>query len=70
MTSGASGTLSKPDMGSDFATSVKDTADILPQIYGTKYHKMPDLKVVVTGTGLCYRRDDGVYVIPIGCLKD
>jgi len=32
--------------------------------------RMPDLKVVVTGTGLCYRRDDGVYVIPIGCLRD
>lgn len=32
--------------------------------------KMPDLKIVLTGTQYGYRRDDGVLVIPIGCLKD
>jgi hypothetical protein len=26
---------------------------------------------VLTGTGAyAYRREDGVYVVPIGCLKD
>ena len=30
----------------------------------------PDLKIVITGTEYAYRRDDGVYVIPIGCLRD
>ncbi len=30
----------------------------------------PDVKVVITGTEYAYRRDDGVYVIPIGCLRD
>lgn len=30
----------------------------------------PDVKVVITGTEYAYRRDDGVYVIPIGCLKN
>ncbi len=30
--------------------------------------KMPDLKIVITGTKFGYRRDDGVFVIPIGCL--
>lgn len=30
----------------------------------------PDLKIVITGTEYGYRRDDGVFVIPIGCLKD
>jgi hypothetical protein len=29
-----------------------------------------DLKLVITGTEYGYRRDDGVLVIPIGCLKD
>lgn len=32
--------------------------------------RMPDLKLVITGTKYGYRRDDGVLVIPIGCLKD
>lgn len=30
----------------------------------------PDLKMVITGTRYGYRRDDGVLVVPIGCLKD
>ena len=29
-----------------------------------------DLKLVIRGTKYGYRRDDGVFVIPIGCLKD
>ena len=32
--------------------------------------RLPDLKIVVTGTQYGYRRPDGVFVIPIGCLKD
>ncbi len=32
--------------------------------------RMPDLKIVLTGTNTGYRRSDGVYVIPIGCLKE
>ena len=32
--------------------------------------RMPDLKLVITGTKYGYRRDDGVFVIPIGCLRD
>lgn len=32
--------------------------------------RLPDLKIVVTGTQYGYRRSDGVYVVPIGCLKD
>lgn len=30
----------------------------------------PDLLLVITGTEFAYRRDDGVFVIPIGCLRD
>ncbi len=30
----------------------------------------PDLKIVITGTQFGYRRADGVYVIPIGCLRN
>jgi hypothetical protein len=32
--------------------------------------RMPDLKIVLTGAEYGYKRDDGVFVIPIGCLKD
>ncbi len=32
--------------------------------------RLPDLKMVVTGTEYGYLRPDGVYVIPIGCLRD
>ena len=32
--------------------------------------RMPDLKIVITGTEYGYKREDGVLVIPIGCLKD
>lgn len=30
----------------------------------------PDVLIVLTGGELAYRRDDGVKVIPIGCLRD
>ena len=30
--------------------------------------KPPSFKMVLTGTQLAYQRDDGVYVVPIGCL--
>lgn len=32
--------------------------------------RLPDLKIVLTGTQYGYQRDDGVFVIPIGCLRD
>lgn len=32
--------------------------------------RVPDLKIVITGTQYGYKRPDGVYVVPIGCLKD
>ncbi|AGI47743.1 hypothetical protein TALC_00747 [Thermoplasmatales archaeon BRNA1] len=31
----------------------------------------PSFMAVVTGVGgYAYRRDDGIYVVPIGCLRD
>ena len=32
--------------------------------------RLPDLKIVITGTEYGYKRDDGVLVIPLACLKD
>lgn len=37
----------------------------------TTQMKSPSFLMVLTGTGsYAYRREDGVYVVPIGCLKD
>lgn len=30
----------------------------------------PSFHMVLTGGQVAYRRDDGVLVVPIGCLKD
>ena len=32
--------------------------------------RLPDLKLIITGTQYGYKREDGVFVIPIGCFKD
>lgn len=32
--------------------------------------RLPDVLIVLTGGEFAYKRDDGVLVIPIGCLKD
>ena len=32
--------------------------------------RLPDLLIVLTGGNMAYTREDGVKVIPIGCLKD
>lgn len=32
--------------------------------------RKPDLKIIITGTKYGYKREDGVFVIPIGCLKN
>ena len=42
--------------------------------FNLKYPKfkmrLPDLKIVITATRFALKRDDGVFIIPIGCLKD
>ena len=43
----------------------------LSEIIDTDKMKKPAFLMVLTGTGdYAYRRSDGVYVVPIGCLKD
>lgn len=32
--------------------------------------RLPDLKLIITGAQYGYARPDGVYVIPVGCLRD
>ena len=35
----------------------------------TSKMKPPSFLMVVTATGYAYRRTDGVYVVPLGCLR-
>ena len=33
--------------------------------------KEPSFKMILTAVGkYAYRREDGIYIVPIGCLKD
>ncbi len=36
----------------------------------TEKMREPSFLMILTGTELAYRREDGVFVVPIGCLKD
>lgn len=36
----------------------------------TEKMKEPSFLMILTGTEIAYRREDGVYVVPLGCLKD
>ncbi len=38
--------------------------------YPNNKMRLPDLKIVITGSRFALKREDGVFVIPIGCLKD
>jgi len=52
------------DEGADALRTLADKID-------TERMKAPSFKMVLTGVGTyAYRREDGVYVVPIGCLKD
>lgn len=51
----------------DGAKTLKELSSIID----TTKMKSPSFIMVLTGTGeYAYRRKDGVYVVPIGCLKD
>ena len=52
------------DEGAESLKTLKDKLD-------TRKMKQPSFLMVLVGIGnIAYRRDDGVYVVPIGCLKD
>jgi uncharacterized protein len=49
--------------GAKHLLSLKDDID-------TTKEKSPSFLMVVTTTPFAYRREDGVYVVPLGCLRD
>ncbi len=43
---------------------------LLSRKIDTDRMKQPAFMMILTGTNFAYRREDGVYVVPVGCLKD
>lgn len=48
---------------------VEKAASNLLKLAHIHKNKKPSFLMVLTNTELCYQREDGVYVVPIGCLK-
>ncbi|MDO4982767.1 MAG: hypothetical protein Q4E35_04335, partial [Eubacteriales bacterium] len=54
-------------------SSISEAAENLKKfdsLVDTKHVGKPAFLAVITAIGYAYRRADGVYVIPIGCLRD
>lgn len=57
--------------GDDLINAGADTLKELAGKIDTDRMKKPSFLMVLTAVGsYAYRREDGVYVVPIGCLKD
>jgi hypothetical protein len=55
------------------AKEIEEAAEHLLELKAkvdTKKMKEPSFLMILTGSEFAYRRDDGVLVVPIGCLKD
>lgn len=55
------------------AKEIEDAAVHLLELkrkVNTEKMREPSFLMILTGTELAYCRDDGVYVVPLGCLKD
>lgn len=55
--------------GSDIEAAAKNLLSLKSKI-DTDRMKAPSFLMVLTGTEYGYRREDGIYVTPVGCLKD
>lgn len=66
----SSGGQSEIDKGAENLLSIENLIRKHNEAESPGRIRMPDLKLIITGTQYGYRRSDGVFVIPIGCLKD
>lgn len=68
--SGAYGLIEIKLGGEDLIEEAAKTLRSLAQLIDTDKMKEPSFRMVVTATGdLAYRREDGVIVCPVGCLR-
>lgn len=57
-------------MGSkEIESEAKHLGALRNKVYTEKMRE-PSFLMVLTATEYAYRREDGIYVVPIGCLKD
>ena len=61
---------SEIDEGAKHLCEIERLIKVSNQLETQNPLRLPDIKMIITGTQYGYRRDDGVLVIPIGCLKD
>jgi hypothetical protein len=48
-----------------------DSLQKMAKVIDTTKMKSPSIKMVLSGTGkYAYKREDGIYIVPIGCLKN
>ena len=58
------------DDGAKHLCKIENLIKEFNQKYPKNKMTLPSLKIVITGTRFSEKREDGVFVIPIGCLKD
>lgn len=58
------------DDGAKHLCKIENLIKEFNQKYPNNKMTLPSLKIVITGTRFSEKREDGVFVIPIGCLKD
>ena len=57
--------------GNDLINEGADAQKSLAEKIDLEKMKVPSFMMVLIGVGTyAYRREDGIYVVPIGCLKD
>lgn len=48
-----------------------NTLNKLEKVIDTEKMQKPSFKMIITAVGsYAYKRKDGIYIVPIGCLKD
>ena len=57
------------DMGAKHLCEIEQRISVYNEKEKQVPLRFPDLKLIITATEYAYKRDDGVYVIPIACLK-
>ena len=59
---------------SEYSDNIRYKVPFIKEAYNEKETqvklRLPDLKIVITGTQFGYKRPDGVLVVPIGALKE
>ena len=57
-------------LGSDEFDKASKNLKSLSEVINTDKMNKPSFLMILTGTKLGYKRDDGVMIVPVGCLKD